>query len=478
MKDMRERIARLGARVSTSLAAVVGTRASGLVGRMAASLAAVADTRAGALVRRLPPARVLVPVLVLLAAVPFLVSPLVSPERGSQAAAAVDVAPAREQPSPATPSGQPAAPDVGTAASDRDASGPSDDRPLQASPLVPEQVKPVPPDLVVRAKRPIDAGGLFAVLGVDGVEHLAAGAEVVVEVAGEKAAERLTFLVVDPLAFRPLTPEATAQARAVWERLHDGDLVVRHDVAERLGLPLGSEVAVTGPDGGRTTMRIGAYASNGTPPLADGIVSWGAGAQLGVRQPNVLVIAASDRLRPQDVGAGVSKALGGANVTPLEKPEEQRAQLLGGGGSTHFEPFGYIDHGDGMISIDPNWVRKWIVRAEVPVFGEVTCHRYMIPQLRAALQDIVDRGLAPLIDTSQYGGCWVPRHMLFDPRRPISMHAWGIAIDFNVSTNGYGDRPQLDRRIVEVFERWGFGWGGDWSTPDGMHFELRTIMTN
>lgn len=447
------------------------------VGRLAAGLAAAmpaAARRADGLVRRLPGGRAAVPAVVLLLAVPFLPWP---EHEDDLVAATVAVAPAPDEiSSPASPD-LPAPPGSRTAAPGEEAVQTGEQDSLQPSPALADQVKPLPPDLVVRPKRQLDANGLFAVLGVEGVEHLAAGAEVAVEVAGEEATERLNLLVVDPLAFRPLTPEVTAQAKAVWERLHEGDLVVRHDVAERLGLPLGGEVAVSAPDGTRTSMRVGGYASNGAPPLADGVISWAAGSQLGVRHPNVLVIAAADDRKPNDVGAGVSKALGGANVTPIEKPEEQRAQLLGAG-STRFEPFGYIDHGDGMITIDPGWVRRWIVRAQVPVFGEVYCHRYMIPQLREALQEIVDEGLDQLIDRSQYGGCWVPRHMLFDPKNPISMHAWGIAIDFNVSTNQYGARPQLDQRIVDVFERWGFRWGGDWRTPDGMHFELRTILTN
>jgi hypothetical protein len=131
-----------------------------------------------------------------------------------------------------------------------------------------------------------------------------------------------------------------------------------------------------------------------------------------------------------------------------------------------------------MIQIDRDWVRRNIVSAQVPIFrGNVICHRLLIPQLRGALNEIVERDLAHLIDPSQYGGCWVPRHILFNPNRALSMHAWGLAIDFNVRGNEYGNRnPEMDPRIVEIFKRWGFAWGGDWSTPDGMHFELNALL--
>jgi hypothetical protein len=56
------------------------------------------------------------------------------------------------------------------------------------------------------------------------------------------------------------------------------------------------------------------------------------------------------------------------------------------------------------------------------------------------------------------------------------MHAWGLAIDFNARDNGYGVIPKMDLRIVEIFEKWGFSWGGWWSVPDGMHFELERVV--
>ena len=54
----------------------------------------------------------------------------------------------------------------------------------------------------------------------------------------------------------------------------------------------------------------------------------------------------------------------------------------------------------------------------------------------------------------------------------ISMHAFGIAVDINAGSNPYGATPRQDPRLVSIMETWGFAWGGNWSVPDGMHFEF------
>jgi hypothetical protein len=53
----------------------------------------------------------------------------------------------------------------------------------------------------------------------------------------------------------------------------------------------------------------------------------------------------------------------------------------------------------------------------------------------------------------------------------LSRHAWGVAIDFNPSTNPFGGEVTISEDIGEVFRRWGFSWGATWTVPDGMHFE-------
>jgi len=68
----------------------------------------------------------------------------------------------------------------------------------------------------------------------------------------------------------------------------------------------------------------------------------------------------------------------------------------------------------------------------------------------------------------------------------LSAHSFGIAIDINPDYSDYwrwnisGDQEKLipyknriPHRIVEIFERHGFIWGGKWYHYDTMHFEYR-----
>jgi hypothetical protein len=312
-------------------------------------------------------------------------------------------------------------------------------------------------------------------LGVQGVTFATSVDVAELPIVSEKGTAPVRVAAVDPNGFRVLTPQVTADATEVWQRIAEGDAAFTHDVGTRLELDLGSRVPTIDASG--RTIRVGAYASNGVPPIADVVVSRSTAEGLGLDGTRTVLVSIADGTDPATLAAQLAAATGMA-AEVISEPETRRAFLSGAAARDAFEPFSYVSIGDGMIQIDKAWVDRNIVSASVPIFrGNVICHRLIIPQLRGALQEIVDRGLSDLIDPSQYGGCWVPRHILFNPNRALSMHAWGIAVDFNVRGNEYGNRnPEMDPRIVEIFKRWGFIWGGDWSTPDGMHFELGALL--
>ena len=71
-----------------------------------------------------------------------------------------------------------------------------------------------------------------------------------------------------------------------------------------------------------------------------------------------------------------------------------------------------------------------------------------------------------------FGGCFNIRYM--KGRKKYSTHSWGIAIDLNVRDNPFGSKiSKQDKRLVEIFKKYGFIWGGDWEKrPDPMHFQF------
>jgi len=125
----------------------------------------------------------------------------------------------------------------------------------------------------------------------------------------------------------------------------------------------------------------------------------------------------------------------------------------------------------GYLTLDPVWVRMHIATERVPLLGNVTCNIALFPQIRGAIQELIDEGLADTI--TSYSGCYSHRFVNRNPEAAISHHTWGVALDINVPQNPFGAVPHQDPRMVAVFERWGFIWGGTFILPDGMHFEYR-----
>lgn len=146
-----------------------------------------------------------------------------------------------------------------------------------------------------------------------------------------------------------------------------------------------------------------------------------------------------------------------ATVTPPARAKE------------HFGEFAVLEQPGRAVRTGFSWLQEHIVIDEVPILGRIECHQAMFPALRAAFEELIERDLAHLVDPADYGGCWVPRT---SSGAVLSSHAWGTAIDLNVSGNHLGMEPTQPAELVEVMASHGFVWGGEWLIPDGMHFEL------
>ena len=134
----------------------------------------------------------------------------------------------------------------------------------------------------------------------------------------------------------------------------------------------------------------------------------------------------------------------------------------------------------GAIKILGNWVRENIVTVTIPQLvnvkgcpsGRVTCHRLAVPTFQRFFAAVEKAGKMSLVLT--WDGCWNPR--LVRGGSSLSNHSWGVDFDINAQWNARG-RPGPTAgahgsvaELVPIAVASGLGWGGNWGTPDAMHF--------
>jgi hypothetical protein len=143
----------------------------------------------------------------------------------------------------------------------------------------------------------------------------------------------------------------------------------------------------------------------------------------------------------------------------------------------------------GWTSMSPEWKAAYLptVRESYPTGIRAICNFVIQPDLRAALAEVASTypGLVAAsggsaftgIDvgnTNSYGGCGTGQvrfARITQNLGSISRHSWAQPIDMSTAANCQGCTPKFDCRIVRIFRAHGFAWGGNFLTPDGMHFE-------
>jgi hypothetical protein len=330
-------------------------------------------------------------------------------------------------------------------------------------------------DILVYSQNSLDKGTIAkikAIKGVDNVEPISMGSFFVED-------REVTYAAVHPDTFRRFTKPGTAQTQAVWNRVAGGEIAVEPTIGRQLGqkggyMRLGNEAAAD-------TIHIGAYASllnSLGPSRIDAVVNYKWTDKLGMRPGNAMLVALGEA-SPASILKQLKKYVGHkAQIEILAQNPDlgatQTAFLTGGSVAAAVGSFSYTANPDGTVTPDPAWVAAKITTEEMPIIGRVTGNRVMLPQLRAALNEVVALRLSSSI--YHYDGCYVPRFIARDPSKGLSFHTFGTAIDLNAADNYRGIPGRMDRRVVAIFKKWGFAWGGDWNYTDPMHFELARLV--
>lgn len=327
-------------------------------------------------------------------------------------------------------------------------------------------------DLLVYSNRQLEEDERRAIERTKGVAHALSMALAQVAVDGRT----IHVAAADPGTYRRFTLPNAARLDDIWKRVAGGEIAVEPKLGRQLqdadgGMALGNSANAP-------RLHIGALAS--MVPQVHAVMNPAWGQAVGMVMDNAVLIS-TGQASPQVVADRLRDKLGAAASVQILGPDlditaTQTAYLTGGSVAEAVGSFTYTPRADGTIAVDPAWVSANIRTETVPILGTVTCHKAMLPQMRAALQEIVDRGLADKIYPDQYAGCFYPRFIARDPSQGLSLHSWGIAFDINTTGNQRGVAGDIDRTVVEIFKKWGFAWGGDWSYTDPMHFEMAAVV--
>ncbi|CAN5295200.1 hypothetical protein BH18ACT5_BH18ACT5_00730 [soil metagenome] len=263
-------------------------------------------------------------------------------------------------------------------------------------------------------------------------------------------------------AFAELAP---AEWQGVIAGLTIDDALLTETSAELRGVGVGATLI------GRQTYRISAVLPDAVLGGAELVMTHEAGEPAGVGTPRyLLILFEGDRsfleesvrsLLPTDLPVRV-RALG---ETPFLRHGD--AVLPPALIKETFGEFTIRPTQSGDTAFDPEWAARNVVTAALPIIGEVRCHVVMVEQRAGALSELERANLGFLIES--FDGCYNPRFIAGS--RLLSRHAWGAAIDLNYEANPTGQVTVQDPRLVEIMEKWGFTWGGNWLVPDAAHFE-------
>lgn len=328
-------------------------------------------------------------------------------------------------------------------------------------------------DILVRASKTLTAdqvAQIKAIPKVTGVEQLSIG-EASID------GRLLNVVAVDPATYRNYTPLASADATEIWDRVSGGELAVNPDLKKQLP-PDAQGYWQMGSNASAPKIHVGAWAEQ-VPGLVDAVVNTAWGKALGMTPGNAVIISTAIT-SPERVTKPLKRLLGtAASVQRLDvvareglDPNAPQIPNVFGTVAQAVGHYTYRVLGGGMIAPDPAWVSSHIVTDTVPILGRVTCNKMLFPQLKAALAEVASRGLAGTIHST--AGCYYPRFIA--GTSSLSNHAFGLAIDINAPENGRGTAGQMNRSVVQIFEKWGFTWGGTWHYTDPMHFEMNRIV--
>ena len=261
----------------------------------------------------------------------------------------------------------------------------------------------------------------------------------------------------------------------VAEVIENNQIVISSLTAERYGLSLDDKINFVGINLEPIEISVGMILKDSELGWFEGVVNKELGYKLGIFRNIQAIIWDSKMNENHLIELHKNIQYEKVKFTFRDRNPNKNWVLPNALVKKIFGDFQIKERDGTWITTEPSWREQNIQVKRVPILGNTRCHRLMWEPLEGALNQILEEGLASTLSVQDFkksGGCYAPRRInRFDAGGSISRHAWGIAIDINTKSSYHP-------RVVEIFNSWGFAWGGTWTSPDEMHFELRDLSAS
>ena len=258
----------------------------------------------------------------------------------------------------------------------------------------------------------------------------------------------------------------------ITELIQKNKIIVSEFTAEQYSINVGDTLVLVGMNEVTFEIEVGEIVPDGELGWFEAVVNKEVGYQLGINRNIQAIIWDNKVTENHFVELYKNIKYKRLRVTFKDAKPNKNWVLPTALVKKYFGDFQIKEKDGTWIIVEPAWRNANIERKNMPIIGRATCNKIMWEPLLGALNQVIEEGLQNTLSKDEFqksGGCYAPRRInRFNAGGAISRHAWGIAIDINVKS---GYHP----RVVEIFNQWGFAWGGTWTSPDEMHFELRDL---
>lgn len=257
-------------------------------------------------------------------------------------------------------------------------------------------------------------------------------------------------------------------------------IVMSELTASLRGARAGDVITVVGDLGNQVDYTIGAVVADAITGGTEILMSPAAADRIGLHRLSRVVIwgfdsrsAINSRLAAQGL---VSTSI---RIRRSWDPRDPDLTLGMAETKQKLGEFSYRVNADGSVTQDAAWRSANITSGSIYQLRLYTgCHKTVRPALQAAMTELIAAGLEYTINythANSAGGCYYPRFNRLTPNSRLgflSRHSWGQAVDTNTVGSCQGCAPpDMHCGTVRIFRKHGFAWGGNFLTPDGMHFE-------